>query len=108
MIHIYMADMMPKVKISILGFGCTIVSVSPKFRTPKWRPFRASMFVAMGLSAVIPVLHGVKLYGLQQMNDRIGLSWLILQGFLYVLGAAIYAVSHLIPPAAHLSMCSAF
>ena len=82
-----------KVKISTIGIGCTIVSVSPKFRTPKWRPFRAGMFVAMGLSAVFPALHGIKLYGLQQMNDRIGLSWLVLQGFLYVLGAGLYAVS---------------
>lgn len=89
---------MRKVKISIIGIGCTIVSVSPKFRTPRWRPFRAGMFVAMGLSAVIPVVHGIKLYGLQQMNERIGLSWLILQGFLYVLGAGIYAVSHPIAP----------
>lgn len=80
-------------QITVIGIGCTVVSVIPKFRTPEWRPFRAGMFVAMGLSAVIPVLHGLKLYGLQQMNDRIGLSWLVLQGFLYVLGAGIYAVS---------------
>lgn len=101
MINIWADMIMPKVKISILGTGCTIVSVTPEFRTPKWRPFRASMFVAMGLSAVVPVLHGVKLYGLQKMNDRIGLSWLILQGFLYVLGAGTYAVSLSILPAAH-------
>lgn len=50
------------------------------------------MFVAMGLSAVVPVLHGLKLYGLRQMNDRISLSWLVSQGFLYVLGAGLYAV----------------
>ena len=50
------------------------------------------MFVAMGLSAVFPVLHGLQLYGIQQMNRQIGLSWMVLQGFLYVLGAAIYAV----------------
>ena len=25
------------------------------------------------------------------MNDRIGLPWLVLQGFLYILGAGIYA-----------------
>jgi len=50
------------------------------------------MFVAMGLSAVFPVLHGVTLYGVEQMNKSIGLSWVVLQGFLYVLGAAIYAV----------------
>ncbi|KAL9596140.1 MAG: hypothetical protein Q9219_006001 [cf. Caloplaca sp. 3 TL-2023] len=78
--------------ITIIGIGCTSVSVIPKFRTPEWRPFRAGMFVAMGLSAVLPVLHGLKLYGLQQMNDRIGLFWLVLQGVLYILGAGIYAV----------------
>lgn len=76
----------------MIGIGCAIVSVVPKFRTPGWRPFRASMFASMGLSAIIPVLHGLKVYGSQQMNDRIGLSWLILQGFLYLLGAGLYAV----------------
>jgi len=49
------------------------------------------MFVAMGLSAVVPVLHGVRLYGLSEIQQRIGLSWLLLQGFLYILGAALYA-----------------
>jgi predicted membrane channel-forming protein YqfA (hemolysin III family) len=51
------------------------------------------MFVLMGLSAVIPVLHGVELYGINEMRGRIGLSWLVLQGFLYILGAGLYAVS---------------
>ncbi len=49
------------------------------------------MFVALGLSAVFPVLHGLKLYGLQQMHKQIGLSWLVLQGALYIAGASIYA-----------------
>jgi len=51
------------------------------------------MFVAMGLSAIFPVLHGLELYGIKQMRDRIGLTWLVLQGFLYILGAGLYAVS---------------
>ena len=51
------------------------------------------MFVAMGLSAVFPVFHGLKLYGVQQMYDRIGLVWVVLQGLLYILGAFIYAVT---------------
>ena len=52
------------------------------------------MFVLMGLSAVFPVLHGIELYGVHEMRDRIGLTWLVLQGFLYILGAGLYAVSH--------------
>ena len=50
------------------------------------------MFVAMGLSALVPVLHGLRIYGLEQLEKQIGLSWLVLEGVLYILGAAIYAV----------------
>ena len=50
------------------------------------------MFVSMGLSAVIPVLHGIGLYGADRLEETMGLSCVVLQGFLYVLGAAIYAV----------------
>lgn len=49
------------------------------------------MFIMMGLSAIVPVLHGLKLYGLEQMQRQIGLSWLVLQGALYITGAVIYA-----------------
>lgn len=77
--------------ICSLGLGCATVSIFERFRTPAWRPYRAGMFVAMGLSAVFPVLHGVELYGIAEMRDRIGLTWLVLQGFLYILGAGLYA-----------------
>lgn len=50
------------------------------------------MFVALGLSAVFPVFHGYAIYGHEQMKQSIGLYWAILQGFLYILGATIYAV----------------
>jgi adiponectin receptor len=51
------------------------------------------MFVAMGLSAVFPALHGIELHGIEDMQRKMGLSWVVLQGILYVLGAVIYAVS---------------
>ncbi|BDD56879.1 hypothetical protein MPDQ_003201 [Monascus purpureus] len=74
-----------------IGIGCICVSIMPKFRTPEWRPFRATMFVGMGLSAIFPVFHGLLLYGAEQMMRQIGLGWVLLQGFLYILGAVIYA-----------------
>ncbi|KAL4979259.1 hemolysin-III related-domain-containing protein [Aspergillus desertorum] len=77
--------------ICMIGLGCVVVSIFPQFRTPRWRPFRAAMFVGMGLSAVFPVVHGLRLYGRDQMMRQIGLGWLLLQGFLYILGAGIYA-----------------
>lgn len=50
------------------------------------------MFLAMGLSAILPVVHGVVLLGVAQMERQMGLFWVILQGSLYVIGAIIYAV----------------
>ena len=80
-------------QIFALGTGCTAASVLPRFRTPDWRPFRAAMFVGMGLSAVIPVMDGMRLYSLNQMLRQMGLGWVVLQGLLYIVGAGLYAVS---------------
>lgn len=78
-------------QITTLAAGTSVVSIHPKFRTPALRPFRALMFVLMGLSAVFPVLHAARLYGFSRLRATIGLDWIFLQGFLYILGAAIYA-----------------
>jgi uncharacterized membrane protein YidH (DUF202 family) len=80
-------------KITSLGLLCAAISATPQFRHPMWRPFRARMFIALGLSALFPVLHGVTRFGIRQMNKQIGLFWVIFQGLLYIVGACIYAVS---------------
>jgi predicted membrane channel-forming protein YqfA (hemolysin III family) len=53
------------------------------------------MFVLMGLSAVVPVIHGLQKYGYAQLEKQMGLSYVVAQGVLYITGAAIYAVSNL-------------
>lgn len=50
------------------------------------------MFVAMGLSGVLPLLHGVFLLGLQELQRRFSVDLLLLEGGLYILGAGLYAV----------------
>lgn len=87
------ADDILSPQITSIGAATTVVVLLPRFRTPAWRPFRAFMFVMMGMSAIFPVLHGVKIFGAAQMQQQIGLSWLVTQGLLYILGAGIYAVS---------------
>lgn len=79
-------------QISALAIACSAISIVPRFRSPQWRPYRAAMFVAMGLSAIIPVFQGLHIYGVNKLKDQIGLYWLIGQGTLYILGAGIYAV----------------
>jgi Haemolysin-III related len=85
-------------QIISLSVGCAIVSASPRTRTPAWRPYRAAMFIALGLSAFVPILHGVNSHGVAGMNLRITLfPWLALEGVCYLLGACLYAVSRSLP-----------
>lgn len=78
--------------IFTLGLGCGIVSWVERFRTPDWRPYRAAMFVGLGVSGVVPVCHGLTIYGYQSLNERMGLGWILLEGVLYIFGAFLYAV----------------
>jgi len=50
------------------------------------------MFVAMGLSAIVPIVHGMIIYGIERLDRQIGLYWMLLEGALYVTGAGLYAV----------------
>lgn len=78
--------------ISTISLGCATVSVHPHFRTPKYRPMRAAMFVCDGLSATVPVIHGIYLFGIQEVDHRMGLRWVVLEGLAYIAGAVIYAL----------------
>ncbi|KAK4100923.1 HlyIII-domain-containing protein [Parathielavia hyrcaniae] len=78
--------------IVLLGLGCVVVSWFEHFRTPAWRPYRALMYVALGLSGVVPILHALTSRGYRELDERMGLSWVILQGALYIFGALVYAV----------------
>lgn len=77
-----------------VGFGisCAIVSFGEAFRAREWRPYRAGLFVAFGLSGVLPVLGGLVNYGFHETWTRIQLKWVILEGILYILGAFLYGI----------------
>ncbi|RWA09300.1 hypothetical protein EKO27_g5824 [Xylaria grammica] len=79
--------------IFLLGLGCGVVSWVEWFRTPRWRPYRAAMFVGLGVSGVVPVFHGLTIYGYHSLNERMGLNWVLFEGVLYIFGAFLYAVS---------------
>ncbi|KAG5980363.1 hypothetical protein E4U55_004103 [Claviceps digitariae] len=78
--------------ICSLGAGCGIVSWVERFRTPEWRAYRASMFIGLGLSGVVPVIHGMSIYGYSGLEHRMSISWVIAQGGMYILGAVLYAM----------------
>ncbi|CAI5444292.1 unnamed protein product [Caenorhabditis angaria] len=79
------------VMIITLGMAAMVVSLWDKFAEPKFRPVRAAVFIAMGLSAIVPAIHLFISDGIRFMLDEAQLAWLLLMGGLYIGGAALYA-----------------
>ncbi|KAJ3453757.1 hypothetical protein MRS44_013902 [Fusarium solani] len=77
--------------ICLLGTGCAVVSWAEQFRTSKWRPYRAMMFIGLGLSGFIPVIHGITIYGYKGLENRMSVTRIIIHGAMYIFGAALYA-----------------
>ncbi|RCN47585.1 hypothetical protein ANCCAN_06359 [Ancylostoma caninum] len=77
--------------ISVLGLLAMVVSLWDKFAQPKYRAFRAGVFVAMGLSAIFPAAHMLIVDGLEFMYKKASLVWMLSMGAMYIGGAAIYA-----------------
>ncbi|CAH8515371.1 unnamed protein product [Schistosoma curassoni] len=77
--------------IGVLGIAAIIISMSSKFSTPPYRPLRAGVFIALGLSGVIPSVHSTILNGFWQSVNHLSFGWLVLMGVLYISGASIYA-----------------
>ncbi|GMM35374.1 PAQR-type receptor [Saccharomycopsis crataegensis] len=76
-----------------MAFGavCSVFSLNDRFRTNKWRPYRALMFVLFGLSGVFPIIAGWWILGGEEVFRRSDLWWVIAEGALYIFGAFLYA-----------------
>ncbi len=74
-----------------LGHACIVVSLWDKFSEPRFRAIRAGMFIALGLSGIIPAVHYILLYGSYKAFNVGALGWLILMAVLYIVGATLYA-----------------
>jgi len=66
--------------------------MKPRFRTPTFRLMRSVSFAVLGLSAFIPVVHGILLNGWEEQNRRMSITYFVGLGLLNGLGTAIYAM----------------
>lgn len=78
---------------SIATLGCTamIVSLWDYFATPQYRPLRTGVFIALGLSSVVPTIHYIIQNGWSNAISYASVGWAFLMGTLYILGALLYA-----------------
>lgn len=76
-----------------LGVTTAVMMVSPWFKGKKWRTFRTCCFVGCGLSGIVPLVHGVRMFGWEQMNKQSGMPYYMIEGAFLLGGAFIYGVS---------------
>ena len=75
----------------MLASVCIVATLHPRFRHPSIRPYRATMYAGLGLSALGFVAHGIARHGWQIQRMRMSLDWMALMGALNLLGAVVYA-----------------
>lgn len=78
--------------ICVLGVICIAFSLLEKFAQPDYRAIRASVFVALGLFAVIPVVHLSVKIGFYEIWTEYYLWTLFTMAACYIIGAIIFAV----------------
>lgn len=54
---------------------------------------RAVLFGCILLSGAVPMTHAANAFGRDQAAKQMGWWWLVVEAFMYVIGALIYAVS---------------
>lgn len=78
--------------VSVLAAGCVYATLHPAFRRPKYRPYRAVMYAGLGLSFIIPIVHGVTKFGWETQLWRMSLDWMALMATLNLTGGTLYAL----------------
>ncbi|KAF0450710.1 putative hemolysin-III channel protein Izh2 [Gigaspora margarita] len=76
--------------VSVLGIATISVAIPVRFRTPEFRWFRTTLFLALGASVVIPIIHALILYGFNICNNIISFKWMLITITIYFVGALIY------------------
>ncbi|KAJ5461033.1 uncharacterized protein N7458_002585 [Penicillium daleae] len=64
---------------------------NPLFRTPRGRKVKVGAFVIFGASSFIPLLHGVKRYGLEYMLEYSEVKLYLLELTFYSIGVSLYS-----------------
>jgi adiponectin receptor len=73
------------------GLACALITLHPSFSGPQSRNLRISLYLLLGLSSFLPVVHGIYAYGVEEMNQRMGLAYYLGLTACQGTGAMLYA-----------------
>lgn len=74
----------------VLALSCTFATFHPQFSTNVYRPIRSILFIIFGLSGLVFIIFELKHNEYNVVREKLGLFWLILEGFFYINGTVIY------------------
>ncbi|KJE96688.1 adiponectin receptor protein 1 [Capsaspora owczarzaki ATCC 30864] len=74
-----------------LGTACIIISILPRFDTPRFRVHRMVTFLSFGVSGIVPGIHCIVVSGFMFQVEAAGIGYMLLMGALYITGAVLYA-----------------
>ncbi|GKV18121.1 hypothetical protein SLEP1_g28542 [Rubroshorea leprosula] len=75
--------------ITVAGILAIITLLAPALSSPRFRSFRAALFLTMGFSGAVPAAHAVIIHW-GDPHVFVSLGFEIVMGFLYAAGAAFY------------------
>lgn len=81
-------------QIGIFGLTTIVTNAHPKLQSYEYRLTRTLAFVATGSFAVLPLIHGLGIFGLELMNKKAFTYTLIAKIGCLLPGTALYVVSH--------------
>ncbi|XP_047328284.1 heptahelical transmembrane protein ADIPOR3-like [Impatiens glandulifera] len=76
--------------ITSFGIITILLSLLPSFQKPSFRPFRTTLFIAMAVTGVAPIVHKVWVHGNQPVIIETTKNE-VMMGIFYGLGAIVYA-----------------
>ncbi|KAI0035484.1 hemolysin-III related-domain-containing protein [Vararia minispora EC-137] len=73
------------------GLSAACIVLSSQYSSKANRHARTYVFIALGLSGILPVSHALVSHGFHKLNVEMGFHWLLTSATLYIAGALLYA-----------------
>ena len=77
--------------LSSIAFGYILVTFDRRFQSSQLRSYRAIIYTTLGVSATIPVVHGILIHGQRIQNQRTSLVYIFLTAGMDLIAAVLYS-----------------
>ncbi|PPQ75594.1 hypothetical protein CVT24_010900 [Panaeolus cyanescens] len=83
------AMMVAGLGLSMHVAGAAYLVLDPEYAKPTHRGARTSVFIALGLGAIVPTTHMFMVHDFNELVTEMGVNWLLASGALYIIGALL-------------------